>query len=148
MKLAKATENTNRWIERSFASSLGHLGVHGEVIMRQLVIALLVLIAAPTIAWGDAYDDEKAKLECWKIMDRGKKCLEWFWMEEARDFQETTVERGAECAPMVEAKNAPREPGWMDVLNWAYEECKCNRHAYQDFDEAELNKFRFCNARY
>ena len=98
--------------------------------MRQFALALLILFAAPTIAWSDAEDE----LECEILLRRGEPCVEMVWEENGQ------VIRGsrAECG---EANYCPRLIS--DGCG-----CRCTRRAYQDFGFGERIKYQWCKARY
>ena len=123
--------------------------------MRQSALGLLILIAAPTIAWSDDFEDAKdameAKQKCYALMERGDECLEWYWPEGE------TMERGPECglwAVVGEERRRRVEQGLRHDPRptrahlRAIEECKCNRHAHQDFGFGERIKYQWCKARY
>ena len=96
--------------------------------MRQFALALLILIAAPTIALGDAGD----KLECEILVRRGGDCVEAAWEENG------TVIRGSyrEC---WEAHCGGRR-----LICLARTKCRCTRKGYQDFGFGERIKYHWC----
>ena len=102
--------------------------------MRQFALGLLILIAVPTIARGDAADE----LECQMLMIRGRECVEWAWTKYT-NYPNGVVKRGSlsECEADLGYKNPSgglrRIPG-----------CKCNRQAYQDFGLLERIKYHRC----
>jgi hypothetical protein len=95
--------------------------------MWRFALGLLILIAAPTIAWGDAEDD----LECEILVRRGQPCVEMVWEEDGQ------VIRGsrAEC---WDAKGCGRGGALSRC------DCRCTRHAYQDFGWNERIKYHWC----
>lgn len=127
--------------------------------MRQFALGLLILIAAPTIAWGDAYDDLKKETECRKLIDRGDTCVEYVWTELGE------VKRGPKCVQTIAYwDNNKRDEGQYRLVGTRVairsagrltprqveiaRSCKCNRHAYQDFGFGERTKYHWCQARY
>lgn len=94
---------------------------------RTLVFSILVVIAVPTIAWGD----EEDKLECEILVMRGEPCIEMVWEEGGQVMRGSWVD----CR---DANDCPR--GLCG--------CRCNRHAYQDFGVGERIKYQWCKARY
>ena len=118
--------------------------------MRQFALALLILIAAPTIAWGDAYDDLKDEMECLNLMRRGNACVEYVWTDGGE------VKKGERCArtqlpnKTVTLAAPTIEDFGMEItvsvpqLPEVAANCRCNRKAYQDFGIGERIKYHWC----
>lgn len=98
--------------------------------MRHFALGLLILIAAPTIALGDAEDE----LECKMLVGGGYRCVEYVWRGDGG------IEKGRFC---------PTEP-WSATSSARrpIASCTCNRKAYQDFGFGERTKYYWCKARY
>ncbi len=125
------------------------------MMMRQIALGLLILFAAPTIAWGDPADDAEAMAKCMTLLARGTQCVEWYWFsggrvekgEDCPSTQSSSVtavtsdcpELGKKCAASVNKR--PKTTTTANI-------CPCNRHAYQDFGVGERIKYQWCKARY
>jgi len=98
--------------------------------MRQLALGLLVLIAAPLMASGDAFDRAEAEAKCTSLVNRGDACVEYFWTERDRSGEDV-VKRGPVCEPALNAKRRTYK-------------CECNRQAFQDFSIKDRARYYLC----
>ena len=118
---------------------------------RTLVLGILVVIAVPTIAWGDAASDLKAELECRALTSRGDACSEYTWSRGSE------VEKGEKCPSVMPYRSGGSkiDPDtghtvfFIDPPDPSAEprvatNCRCNRKAYQDFGVVERIKYHRC----
>ncbi len=111
--------------------------------MRRFALALLILIAAPTIAWGDLADE----LECKILLERGNGCVESVWIEHTPEGKK--VVRGPVHECVAHFSKIREEKGAAGRI-YPEAACRqdCNRRAYQDFGIGERIKYHWCKARY
>jgi hypothetical protein len=100
--------------------------------MRWFVLGLLILIAAPTVVWGDAEDE----LECQMLVRRGDDCVEYVWEDPLNDV----IQQGS----ARECRKANAHEVFKGSTAHIPSSCKCNRRAYQDFGPIERIKYHWC----
>ena len=114
--------------------------------MRQFALGLLILIAAPTIAWSDAADDAEAEAKCMTLLSRGAQCVEWYWLvdDEAQTGECPKSEESFSHTTCIENRGEGLADCKSVFIRSPAPHCECNRKAYQDFGVVERIKYHRC----